>query len=242
MKNSPLTGFNHLVQGMRMLMLPGLRKYLVVPLTINIVVFIIIGWIGYSQFDGLLNSLLPESSWLSFLRWILWPLFALSLLLLTFYTFTTVANLIAAPFNSILSARAEEMMTGKKPPENRLKLRQIIVPTLLSELRKLVYFLIRALPLLLLFIIPGINLAAPFLWLLFSAWFLSIEYTDYPMGNHGLTFQSQHKQLKQMRMTALGFGGGVTLLMMIPLLNFIAMPAAVIGATRLWCEHSEQAL
>jgi CysZ protein len=38
-----------------------------------------------------------------------------------------------------------------------------------------------------------------------------------------------------MRLTALGFGGGVTLLMMIPLLNFAAMPAAVVGATRLWC-------
>ncbi|MDF1529853.1 MAG: sulfate transporter CysZ [Sedimenticola sp.] len=241
MKNTPLTGFNHLLQGMKMLMQPGLRKYTLVPLAINFVVFIVIGWIGYAQFGGLLNSLLPEESWLSFLRWILWPLFALSLLLVTFYTFTTIANLIAAPFNSRLSAKVEELLTGNRPPDSRLTIRQLILPTILSELRKLSYFLIRALPLLLLFLIPGVNLIAPFLWLLFSAWFLSIEYADYPMGNHGLTFQSQHQRLKSIRMTALGFGGGVTLLMMVPLLNFVAMPAAVIGATRLWCEHNREA-
>jgi CysZ protein len=241
MKNTPLTGLNHLIQGLKMLMLPGLRKYILAPLGINIVVFIVIGWLGYAQFDHLLSTLLPESSWLSFLRWILWPLFALSLLLITFYTFTALANLIAAPFNSILSAKVEEMITGHRPPEDRRQLRQVIIPSIMSELRKLGYFLIRAVPLLILFVIPGINLIAPFLWLLFSAWFLSIEYTDYPMGNHGLTFQSQHQRLKNRRMTALGFGGGITLLMMIPILNFAAMPAAVIGATRFWCEETANA-
>ena len=218
-----------------MLTRPSLRRYLLAPVAINIVVFVIIGWIGFSQFDSLLNTFLPESSWLSFLRWLLWPLFALSVLLITFYTFTAVANLIAAPFNSLLSAKVEELLTGNKPPESRRTLQQLILPTIQSELRKLGYFLLRAIPLLLLFVIPGINLLAPFLWLLFSAWFLAIEYADYPLGNHGLDFRSQHDRLKQTRLAALGFGGGVTLLMMIPILNFAAMPAAVVGATRLWC-------
>ncbi|WP_029132504.1 sulfate transporter CysZ [Sedimenticola selenatireducens] len=235
MKNNPFTGINQLFQGLKMLTRPGLRRYLLAPVAINIVVFVIIGWIGFSQFDSLLNTFLPESSWLSFLRWLLWPLFALSVLLITFYTFTAVANLIAAPFNSLLSAKVEELLTGNKPPESRRTLQQLILPTIQSELRKLGYFLLRAIPLLLLFVIPGINLLAPFLWLLFSAWFLAIEYADYPLGNHGLDFRSQHDRLKQTRLAALGFGGGVTLLMMIPILNFAAMPAAVVGATRLWC-------
>ncbi|PLX63003.1 sulfate transporter CysZ [Sedimenticola selenatireducens] len=235
MKNNPFTGINQLFQGLKMLTRPGLRRYLLAPVAINIVVFVIIGWIGFSQFDSLLNTFLPESSWLSFLRWLLWPLFALSVLLITFYTFTAVANLIAAPFNSLLSAKVEELLTGNKPPESRRTLQQLILPTIQSELRKLGYFLLRAIPLLLLFVIPGINLLAPFLWLLFSAWFLAIEYADYPLGNHGLDFRSQHDRLKQTSLAALGFGGGVTLLMMIPILNFAAMPAAVVGATRLWC-------
>ena len=93
---------------------------------------------------------------------------------------------------------------------------------------------------LLLFLIPGLQIIAPFLWLAFSAWFLSLEYMDYPMGNHGLDFRAQLGALKKNRLTALGFGGGLTLLMMIPVLNFAAMPAAVAGATAMWCGQKER--
>ncbi|HEB96754.1 MAG TPA: sulfate transporter CysZ, partial [Sedimenticola thiotaurini] len=110
-----------------------------------------------------------------------------------------------------------------------------ILPALLMELRKLFYFLLRAIPLLILFLIPVVNVAAPFLWFAFSAWFLTIEYMDYPMGNHGLRLRQQFAELRRARLTALGFGSALMLLMMVPVLNFAAMPAAVAGATALWC-------
>ncbi|MES9845338.1 MAG: sulfate transporter CysZ [Candidatus Sedimenticola sp. PURPLELP] len=239
MNNNPILGFNYLLEGLKLLLKPGLKRYLVAPLTINILVFSLIGWIGYTQFESFLNWMLPESSWLNYLRWLLWPLFALAALLITFYTFTVVANIIAAPFNSLLAERVELLLTGQKAPEGNEKLFAAILPAILSELRKLGYFLIRAIPLLILFIIPGVNVIAPVLWLLFSAWFLALEYSDFPMGNHGLTFPDQHRRMKRLRMTALGFGGGVTLFMMIPLLNFVVMPAAVAGATVMWCRKKE---
>ena len=93
------------------------------------------------------------------------------------------------------------------------------------------YFALRAVPLLILFLIPGLNLLAPLLWLAFSAWFLALEYADFPMANHGLGFKEQHRRLKQQRLTSLGFGAGATLLTLIPVLNFVAVPAAVAGAT-----------
>jgi CysZ protein len=108
------------------------------------------------------------------------------------------------------------------------------LPAILSELRKLLYFVLRAVPLLILFLIPGINIAAPFLWLAFNAWYLALEYGDYPMGNHGILFKDQHTRLKRVRLNALGFGTGLLVLMAIPGLNFLAMPAGVAGATVLW--------
>lgn len=66
MKNNPFSGINQLLQGLKMLTQPGLRRYLLAPIAINIVVFVIIGWIGFSQFDSLLNTFLPDSGWLSF--------------------------------------------------------------------------------------------------------------------------------------------------------------------------------
>ncbi|HEC17210.1 MAG TPA: sulfate transporter CysZ [Sedimenticola sp.] len=237
MTNNPLTGANYLIRGFGLILRPGLRRFVLIPLLVNIIIFSLLAWLGASQFQELMDWLLPESSWLSFLRWLLWPLFVLTMLLVIVYSFTVLANLIAAPFNSLLAEQVELILSGAPPGRTDGNPLKELLPTLGSELRKLGYFLVRAIPLLALFLIPGVNIIAPFLWLLFNAWFLALEYADYPMANNGLNFQQQHLRLKKIRLVSLGFGGSATLLMMIPLLNFLAMPAAVAGAAVLWHEQ-----
>jgi len=237
MSNNPLTGANYLMQGFGLIMRPGLRRFVLIPLLVNTIIFSLLAWLGVVQFQELVDWLLPEESWFAFLRWLLWPLFALTMALIIVYSFTVLANLIAAPFNSQLAAQVELILSGSSPEQASGSIMKSLIPTLKSELRKLGYFLIRVIPLLILFAIPGINIIAPFLWLLFNAWFLALEYADYPMANHDLDFKTQHASLKAARMTSLGFGGGTTLLMMIPILNFLAMPAAVAGATVYWHEQ-----
>lgn len=237
MTNNPLTGAQYLLRGLQLIMRPGLRRFVLIPILINIIIFSLLTWLGVSQFESFMDYLLPEDSWLAYIRWLLWPLFVLALLLVIIYTFTTLANLIGGPFNGLLAEQVERVLSGQEPEQNTGSVWKEILPALLSELRKLGYFLLRAVPLLLLFIIPVVNVAAPFIWLAFNAWFLALEYADYPMGNHGLKFPEQHARLKRVRLTSLGFGGGATLLTMIPVLNFIAMPAAVAGATVLWHEE-----
>lgn len=237
MADGMLSGASYAGKGLRLIFRPGLRRFVLVPLVVNVVVFSGLIWLGVSQFEGLLDGLLPETGWLSFLRWVLWPLFVLALVVVIFYTFTVVANLIAAPFNGLLAERVEHLLTGRTPDGGFGSLWQELIPALRSELRKLAYFLARAIPLLILFVIPGLNLLAPVLWLLFNAWFLAVEYADFPMGNHGLGFREQHARLKKVRLPALGFGAGITLVMLVPGLNFLAMPAGVAGATAWWCER-----
>ncbi|MGH8120148.1 MAG: EI24 domain-containing protein, partial [Gammaproteobacteria bacterium] len=99
------------------------------------------------------------------------------------------------------------------------------------------YFALRAVPLILLFFIPLLQFAAPFLWLLFGAWLLALEYLDFPMGNHGLAFPEQKNRLQQKRRLALGFGAGIFTLTMIPIANFLAVPVGVCAATRLYIGH-----
>lgn len=236
MTNNPTTGAAYLLQGLRLLNQPGLRRFVLVPLLVNALVFSLLIWVGFDQFEGLLDWLLPESSWLSYLRWVLWPMFAIAAVLVVFFTFTVLANLIAAPFNGLLAEKVEDHLAGALPTQDTdwKTLIADIGPSIASELRKLGYFLVRAIPLLILFVIPGVNLAAPVLWFLFNAWYLSLEYGDFPMGNHALTFPEQLARMRRVRFTALGFGSMLTLLMMIPVLNFLAVPAAVAGATALW--------
>ncbi len=235
--NNPFCGARYVIQGLKLLMRPGLRRYVIMPLLINILVFSLLIWIGISQFTNLLDWMLPQDSWLAYLEFLLWPLFTVAAILVTFYSFTILANLFAAPFNGLLAEKVELMITGKSPTNSAHSLMQSIWPALRSELIKLSYFLLRALPLLLLFVIPGVNLIAPILWFLFGVWYLALEYADYPMANSGLNFKDQRRQMKQVRLAAIGFGSSLTLLMMMPVLNFVAMPAAVAGATAMWCDR-----
>jgi CysZ protein len=54
------------------------------------------------------------------------------------------------------------------------------------------------------------------------------------MGNHELFIKEELKLLRKHRASSLGFGGAVTLMTMIPILNFFAMPVAVAGGTAFW--------
>ena len=152
------------------------------------------------------SSALP--AWLNWLRYLFWPLFAVAGVLIIFYTFSLITNLIAAPFNGMLAEAVEKHLTGQAIETGGWQaFAKDFIPSILSELRKLLYFLLRALPLGILFLIPGIIIAAPFIWGLFSAWMLAIEYIDYPMANHLLHFSTQRKLLRQRRLLSYGFGG-----------------------------------
>lgn len=230
------SGARYVARGFSLINLPGVRRYVIIPLLINVTLFGAAIWYGVDRFEFLLDWLLPD--WLEWARWLLWPLFAVTAALVMFYTFTLIANLVGAPFNGLLAEKLESRLTGRPPPSQSW--RQIAhagIKAILSELRKLAYLLARTIPLLILFLIPGLNVLAPFAWLGFSAWMLALEYIDAPMGNHDLTFRDGRRVLGKNRALALGFGGAVLLMTSIPVLNFFAMPVGVAGATALWVER-----
>jgi len=233
---SAISGFFLPFQGLRLMLSPGLRRYVLVPLLLNIVLFAALAYFAGSYFDVFMDEWLPQHSWLEFVRWILWFLFAVTYALAVFFGFTLIANLIAAPFNALLAARVEEKLTGILPADSNESLLRAVAPAVAGEIGKIFYFVSRALPLLVLFFVPGVNILASIGWLIFGFWFLAIEYADYPMGNHALRPNQQREQLRRRRFKALAFGAGVTTMMLIPVLQFAAMPAAVAGATRLWVD------
>lgn len=239
--SNPLEGANYLLRGLRLLLKPGIRAYVIIPLLINCLLFILLIALSAQQFSGLLDGLMQKiPDWLQWLSWLLWILFSVSILLILFFCFSLLCNLVGAPFNGLLAEAVERYLTGSKPEAAPLSLGKLIadiVPSLLNELKKILYFLLWSIPVLVLFFIPVINVAAPITWFVFSAWMLALEYTDYPMANHALHFSEQRKLLRGQSLRSLGFGGTVSVATMIPIANFIVMPAAVAGATIYWVEH-----
>ncbi len=223
--------------GLSLIMQRGIRPFVLVPLLINTLVFSAGIWFASSQvahwMDRLLGGL-PD--WLFFIKWILWPLFFIAIFFAVFYSFALLANLLAAPFNAILSERVEQHLRGLpiSPFKGYQTLPGIIVRTFRSEASKLFYMAKWLILILIISFIPVINIIAPFAWVLYGAWMLAVEYADYPMGNHELYFKDELPVLRQNRSYALGFGGALAVMMLIPFVNFLAMPVGVAGATAFW--------
>ncbi len=241
MRNNPFTGANYLLRGAAIIMRPTIRPFVIVPLLVNTLLFSVLIVYGAGQFNDLILRLLPES--LNWLSWLLWPLFAIAVAIIGFFTFIHLGNFISAPFNGLLSERIELQIKGalKKEPFHLKQFLFTLWPSFLAEIQKIVYFLIRAVPFFLLFWVPVVNIAASLVWMVFSAWMISLEYIDYPMANHDILFSNQRKIVREKKWLVLGFGGAALVLLMVPVLNFFVMPITVAGATLMWVEQFEHA-
>jgi len=243
LKGNITQGANYLARGASLLKHPSLRLFVIIPLLVNILIFGSLIWIGLSYLSDLMDSLLgrvPE--WLDFIGWILWPLIGLTVSLITGYLFTAVALIIASPFNALLAEKAEELITGR-PVDSLEGLGAALMAMprgILREIAKLLYYVPMAIFVLLLSFIPGLNALAPVLWFLLGAWMMSIQFVDYPMDNHQLSFADVKEAVRSRRLSSMGFGGLVALCTGIPVVNFFVVPAAVVGATLLWCEELNQ--
>ena len=230
------TGFSYLFRGLSLLKAPQLRAFILIPVTINIIAFSVFGYFAFEQLTLWMAAVvewLPD--WLDFLSWLLWPLAVLLLLLVAFYSFGMLANLLASPFNGLLAERVEILLRGNQTNESSFADTLKDAPRAMGkELRKILYYLPRALLLLPLSFIPVIG---PLLWFGFAAWMAAIAYIDYPLDNHKYSLSDVMRLLRTERGLALGFGAATLLGTMIPVVNFIVMPAAVCGATVLFVER-----
>lgn len=231
------------MRGVQLVNTSGIRRFVVVPLLINIAVFGVFGWLAYAWFNSWLGgfTLLQWASdvpvlgtVLGFFRGlIVSAVFAVLVFLIALFS-----NLFAAPFNGLLAERVEAHLTGQLAPDTpMMALIKSLPRTIGSEIRKLIYLALMLLGIGLLHFIPVINIVAPFLLMTFGAWMFAIEYWDYPMGNHGAVFGDVRKYARSKKPAAFGFGAIVALVSTIPILNFMVMPVAVAGATALWVEH-----
>lgn len=235
--NNPMRGGRYLYRGLGLITQPGIRPFVLAPLLVNVLVFGLVLYFGFGLLETLMDRWL--TGWLEWLRWLLWPIAGLVALVSIFFSFSLVGNLIASPFNGLLAEVVERKLTGK-PIEglgSTAGLLKEASRSIASELRKLAYAALLGVPCLLLFVIPVVNVIAPVVWVLFGVWMLTIAYADYPMANHGLSFAEQRRLLAGRRFLSLGFGGSVMLMLAVPLLNFLVIPAAVAGATAMWVDE-----
>ena len=229
-----LSGLHYLLKGFSQLNRRGIRRYVYIPTAINLVIYCMVLWICGHYLIELSHWIISKvPSWLDWLTWLLWPLFVITAGLFIVYTFVILANLVGAPFNSLLAERVEQLETGNEPDPDAGLLDTIkdVPRSIKRQLSIIGYTIPRVVFILLLFFVPGVNIFMAVIWFLFSAWIMALSYVDYPMDLHRVSFSQMRDHMRQSFLTYLSFGCCVTIAMLVPVLNFFAMPAAVSGAT-----------
>lgn len=237
--NTPLanSGAGYFIKGFELIRLKGIRRFVFIPLTINLLFFAIAFYYLFIELDfymAKLEGFIPD--WLDWIGYLLWPLAVFTLLVIFSFIFSTVANWLAAPFNGLLSEKVEEKLTGHKISDTGFSdVFKDIPRTISREWCKLKYYIPRALGFfIILWLLPVIGQV---IWFLFIAWMMAVQYKDYPFDNHKISFQEMKSALKEKKGLSYSFGITVAIFSMIPVLNLIVMPVAICGATALWVDH-----
>ncbi|MGV6988434.1 sulfate transporter CysZ [Testudinibacter sp. P80/BLE/0925] len=233
-------GLEYFLRGWHLITQPGLRRFVIMPILINIVLLVLVFWVMLGQIGSLAAwtvSFVP--AWLDWLGYIIYALAIVTVLLVFFFIFNLLAGFIAAPFNGILAEKVERMLTGQALDDmGMLDLAKDTPRILLREWQKFAYSFPKFIGLFILSFVPGIGQTlVPPLFFLYGAWMAAIQYGDYPFDNHKIPFKQMRYQLAEKRSLNLTFGGLVSICTFIPFLNFIIIPVAVCGATALWVEH-----
>lgn len=232
-------GFDDLKFGFSVIRQAGLRRYVVMPLCLNILFFGGIGfWAasGFNDWVALVGGWLPES--LAFLRYMLWVVFGVLGLFVLAYTFVFFSTLIGAPFYGLLADKVLQQL-GAKGADEALSpgaFLRMIPRVMLRELQKILQYLPGVILLVILSFVPVIQIIVPVLWVLFSSWKTALEFLDFPADAQGQSLRELKRMMREDRQRCFGFGLMAWALTLVPLVNLVVMQAAVAGGVRLWLD------
>jgi len=228
-------GTFYLLRGMRHLFHKGLKRFVILPLALNLLLFCGLFYLGYYYLLPYSHHYLNQSpSWLGFLSTLFVVIFILGFFFMFLSLFTVGFNVLAAPLNGLLAEKTQRMFYGSVIPASSFY--KMVWRSLQRQMEFLRYFLPRFVGVGALFFIPFVQPVYPLIWFIFNAWMLSIQYQDFAMDNNQVRFHDMRQELAHNKMRSLGFGCSINLLSLIPVLNILVMPAAVIASTFLYCD------
>jgi CysZ protein len=230
-----IRGALDLLNGLRLLLVePTLRSVLwrMLGLLVLLAALMAVGVFWFSDF--LAHLWIPQGhAWywqvLGALAWLL----AFILALVTgVVAFVALASAVASPWLDMLAARAEAL-TGLAVEENQASWLSQVAQSLVATIRPLLGLVGLGLVAVACLVIPVIGqLAATVIWGYAGIRFLNYEMLDVPASRRQWGFSRRRDALRNERGYHLGFGGVAMLLLLVPALNILILPAAVVALTR----------
>jgi CysZ protein len=152
---------------------------------------------------------------------------------LAIITYTALTLVIGDPFYEKISERIENSLGGSGAGAE-LPWYRTLPRNIADSLRVVATQIVLAIPVLLLGLIPVVGqIAAPVVGALIGGWLICVDMTGIPFNRRGLFLRERRQLLRRHRALAMGFGVPIAVLMLIPFLNILVVPAGIAGATLL---------
>jgi CysZ protein len=230
-----------------------LARYWLFPILITGIALVAVFYGAGSLYDDLAGavwSLFPESwseanGWtgglLRALRWLLDVVAGIMITLLGLIAVFLLSSIIAAPFNDALSEAVEDILTSRHAaPFSFRRMVADVVRTIRLELLKVVVYVAVIGPMFVVsFLIPGVGQIVSLAAFALTAVYLGVDYIDWPAARRDWSVRDRVDFVRRELPAVAGFGTGVWVLLFIPLVNLLFMPAAVAGGTMLFVALGE---
>ncbi|HZA82344.1 MAG TPA: EI24 domain-containing protein [Actinomycetes bacterium] len=235
----PLAGAGDVLRGIGLfLRTPGVRLLGIVPVLLAALLVLALLGVLVVYLDQLADALTPFADrWDQSSRTLVRVGAGLALLLTSVVvlvvSFTVIAQIIGQPFYERISDRIEHQLgavpAGADAPWWRSFPRASLESALLLALT-----LACTAPLFVLGLFPVLGqTVVPVLQALVAGFFLAVELLAIPLERRGLRLAGRLRFVWRHRAQTLGFGVTAFLLFLVPLMNVLALPGAVVGATLL---------
>lgn len=219
---------------------PGIRLLGIVPVLLAAVVVLALLGLLVVYLDELADALTPFADrWDEDTRTLVQVGTGLALLLgstaVLVVSFTVIAQIIGQPFYERISDRIEHQLGAQRGPAGQDAPWWRTFPRAsLESALLLAMTLACTAPLFVLGLFPVFGqTVVPVLQALVVGFFLAVELLAIPLERRGLHLAGRLRFVWRHRAQTLGFGITAFLLFLVPLMNVLAMPGAVVGATLL---------
>ncbi len=166
------------------------------------------------------------------LAWIAWALAVMLSIISGVVSFTALGTAAVAPWLDTLASRTEEIL-GKTSMENDASWISQSISSLTHSIRPLFGLLLWGAVALVFLLIPVIGaMIATVIWTYAGIRFLNFELFDTQASRSALNFKARKQHMAEHKWFWLGFGGISMILMMVPVLNLLVIPAAVVALAR----------
>lgn len=205
------------------------RYFLILLIPIFLSLLTLVGTWGlfFKYHDSILLWIFPAQHAETFLASVLYysakALLYIVLFVMSLVFYMLILNVLSSPIYDFVSAAVEKDLTGQAPDGTSLWEALLLMK---EELKKVSFIFFISVVLLL---IPGVNILAPFI----SAFFIGWEFYDFPLARKKWSFHKRLAFVLNHFWSLTGFG----LWLIIPGGQMILMPLAVVGGTVLAIEH-----